>query len=295
MLRFTGSNNNNPFVEEKIRNLNNILYSRWRSIKCRLKSGKEPRVTFSWYHNNIQLSPSEHYKIRSKRRSGSVLNIRGLAETAGLYTCTARSVAGEDFVNTTLYVHGNVHSVCEAGYCLNQGTCSVVTVTRGVQQPACSCPLGYAGLRCELKTVLSSASVTSIIIAIGAVIIVILIIALIIVNVKFKRFEAILMHTAKERDRNTEMLSQKLLSQKMVAQNGTKPVIKPDLHDRLELTRIHQSQQQLQQMRGAGFNKSASSPIMVTGKFNHILFVINCTIGRMFDIISVICSLNWIN
>merc|ERR1712029_385243 len=61
------------------------------------------------------------------------------------------------------------------------------------------------------------------------------------------------------------MLSQKLLSQKMVAQNGTKPVIKPDLHDRLELTRIHQSQQQLQQMRGAGFNKSASSPIMVTG------------------------------
>ena len=55
---------------------------RWRNIKCRLDTGLEPRVTFSWYHNNVEIVQSDNYKIRSKK-SGSVLNIRGLPETAG--------------------------------------------------------------------------------------------------------------------------------------------------------------------------------------------------------------------
>ena len=55
---------------------------RWRNIKCRLEAGLEPRVTFSWYHNNEAIVQSDNYKIRSKK-SGSVLNIRGLPETAG--------------------------------------------------------------------------------------------------------------------------------------------------------------------------------------------------------------------
>ena len=62
--------------------INEKIIHRWRNIKCRLSSGKEPTVTFSWFQNNKEIKQSANYKIRSGR-SGSVLNIRGLAETAG--------------------------------------------------------------------------------------------------------------------------------------------------------------------------------------------------------------------
>ena len=56
-------------------------------------------------------------------------------------------MAGVDSTNTSLYVHGTVHSVCDAGYCLNDGSCSVVTVAPGELQPSCQCHHGFAGLR----------------------------------------------------------------------------------------------------------------------------------------------------
>jgi len=78
---------------------------RWKVLKCRLDIGAEPSVTFSWIHNNRTVTVSDNYKIRSKRRgSVLILNIRGLPETAGVYTCLAHSLAGSDTAVTTLYV-----------------------------------------------------------------------------------------------------------------------------------------------------------------------------------------------
>ena len=51
-------------------------------MKCRLTSGKEPTVTFLWFHNGKPVKKGPDFKIKT-RKSGSVLNIRGLPETAG--------------------------------------------------------------------------------------------------------------------------------------------------------------------------------------------------------------------
>ena len=100
-----------PTIKKSRRNSTSVKMYRWKGLKCRLETGKEPTVTFSWVHNNKTVTVSDNYKIRSKR-SGSVLNIRGLPETAGVYTCLAESLAGLDTSETTLYVHGTVASVC---------------------------------------------------------------------------------------------------------------------------------------------------------------------------------------
>ena len=103
-----------PKIKKTSRTSTSVKMYRWKSLKCRLDVGLEPSVTFSWIHNNITVTVSDNYKIRSKRR-GSVLNIRGLPETAGVYTCLAHSLAGSDTAETTLYVHGSVASVCSPG------------------------------------------------------------------------------------------------------------------------------------------------------------------------------------
>jgi len=245
-------------------NSKSVKIYRWRNIKCRLSSGKEPTVTFSWFHNNKQIKQSENYKIRSGR-SGSVLNIRGLAETAGVYTCVASSASGQDSCNTTLYVHGDVHSVCGAGYCLNSGTCAVVTVAPGELQPVCQCNVGYAGHRCELKHVNGSLSLNSVIISIGAVIIVLLILMMVFMGNKLRRME-IIMRLSDKNIKNELSAQKKLLSQKLNSQNGTKRftnVCQNNIHDKLELTRIHQQQQQQIQHQKQQLSKSASSPVVV--------------------------------
>ena len=103
-----------PKIKKTSRTSTSVKMYRWKGLKCRLDIGVEPSVTFSWIHNNITVTVSDNYKIRSKRR-GSVLNIRGLPETAGVYTCLAHSLAGSDTAETTLYVHGSVASVCSPG------------------------------------------------------------------------------------------------------------------------------------------------------------------------------------
>ena len=100
-----------PKIKKTSRKSTSVKMYRWKGLKCRLDIGAEPSVTFTWIHNNRTVTTSDKYKIRSKRR-GSVLNIRGLPETAGGYTCLAQSMAGSDTVQTTLYVHGSVASVC---------------------------------------------------------------------------------------------------------------------------------------------------------------------------------------
>ena len=121
-------------------------------MKCRLTSGKEPTVRFSWFHNGEPVRRGSNFKIKS-RKSGSVLNIRGLPETAGLYTCTATSLAGGANITSTLYVHGSVQAACGAAYCLNGGLCSVAMVAPGEHEAVCNCMTGYTGARCELKHV----------------------------------------------------------------------------------------------------------------------------------------------
>lgn len=100
-----------PKIKKNSRKSASVKMYRWRGLKCRLDMGVEPSVTFTWIHNNRTVTVSDNYKIRSRRR-GSVLNIRGLPETAGVYTCLALSMAGSDTAQTTLYVHGSVASVC---------------------------------------------------------------------------------------------------------------------------------------------------------------------------------------
>ena len=70
-----------PVIHPLAKEISVKIY-RWRNIKCRLRSGKVPKVTFNWYHNSVKLSDSDHFKIRSKK-SRSVLNIRGLPSTTG--------------------------------------------------------------------------------------------------------------------------------------------------------------------------------------------------------------------
>ena len=53
-------------------------------MKCRLTSGKQPTVQFLWFHNGYKIGRGPNFKIKS-RNSGSVLNIRGLPETAGIH------------------------------------------------------------------------------------------------------------------------------------------------------------------------------------------------------------------
>ena len=103
-----------PKIKKTNRKSTSVKMNRWKGLKCRLDTGTEPSVKFSWIHNNRTVTVSDNYKIRSKRR-GSVLNIRGLPETAGVYTCLAHSMAGSDQEETTLYVHGSVDSVCSPG------------------------------------------------------------------------------------------------------------------------------------------------------------------------------------
>ena len=101
-----------PTIKKPKRKSTSVKMYRWRGLKCRLDSGTQPLVTFSWIYHNRTLTISDNYKIRSKR-SGSVLNIRGLPDTAGVYTCLAQSLAGSDRMETTLYVHGDtVATVC---------------------------------------------------------------------------------------------------------------------------------------------------------------------------------------
>lgn len=105
-----------------------------------------------WLHNGKPVVKGTNFKMKS-RKSGSVLNIRGLPETAGHYTCMATSLAGQANVSSTLYVHGSVHAACGATYCLNGGACSVAVVAPGEHEVVCQCVAGYAGARCELKHV----------------------------------------------------------------------------------------------------------------------------------------------
>ena len=162
-------------------------------------------MRFSWYFNGVLVTDSENYKIRNKR-SGSVLNVRGLASTAGLYRCRAVSLAGEASLQVSLYVHGTVSSVCQAGYCLNGGSCSVVTITPGELQPVCNCSQGYAGLRCELKHVTTHFTLTAIIITIASLTLIIAAIVIIYFYKRLRKIEAIL----RQQDTNQKLLSQKV-------------------------------------------------------------------------------------
>ena len=58
-------------------------------MNCRLTSGKQPTVKFLWYHNGKLITRGTDYKIKT-RKSGSVLNVRGLPEKAGMYLVITR-------------------------------------------------------------------------------------------------------------------------------------------------------------------------------------------------------------
>ena len=73
------------FYEQTFRPIDrdiSVKIYRWRNIKCRLRSGSVPRVTFKWFHHNQLITQSDNYRIKHKK-SISVLNIKGLPSTTG--------------------------------------------------------------------------------------------------------------------------------------------------------------------------------------------------------------------
>ena len=123
----------------------------------------------------------------------------------------------------------------------------------------------WFGYRCELKHVNGSLSLNSVIISIGAVIIVLLILMMVFMGNKLRRME-IIMRLSDKNIKNELSAQKKLLSQKLNSQNGTKRftnVCQNNIHDKLELTRIHQQQQQQIQHQKQQLSKSASSPVVV--------------------------------
>ena len=187
-----------------------VSLSRWRGLPCRLSAGKEPTVSFSWFFHGQRLTDSAHYKIR-RGRSGSVLNVLGLADTAGQYRCEARSLAGVASVTQTLFVHGTVESLCGAGYCLNGASCSVVTLSPGELQPVCSCQEGFAGRRCELKHLTTSNFTTpAIIISLASLTAISLITIIIYFYRRLRQIEKVL----RQQERSQKLLSQRVAATK---------------------------------------------------------------------------------
>ena len=135
-----------------------------------------------------------------------MLNVRGLPSTAGVYSCEASSLAGTSKLELTLYVHGTVSSVCQAGYCLNGASCSVVTLAPGELQPVCSCSQGYAGLRCQLKHVSSNLTLTAVIITLASVTLISVTIIIIYFYKRLQQIEKIL----RQQDTGQRLLSQKV-------------------------------------------------------------------------------------
>ena len=227
---------------------------RWRGLPCRLQAGKEPTVRFSWFFNGQRLTDSAHYKIR-RGRSGSVLNVLGLASTAGLYRCEARSLAGVDSISQSLYVHGTVASLCEAAYCLNGATCSVVRLAPGELQPVCSCREGFAGRRCELKHVTSSITIPAIIISLASLTVISLLIIIIYFCRRLQQIEKIL------RQQET---TQKLLSQRVAARtecdSAARPVLPP--HN----SSHHHNYQHCGHVKAGPANGSAGSAVVSVTK-----------------------------
>ena len=143
------------------------------------------------------------------------MNVLGLASTAGQYRCEARSLAGVASITQSLLVHGTVSSVCQAAYCLNGATCSVVRLAPGELQPVCSCQEGFTGRRCELKTVTTSHFTTPAII-IGLAFLT-LIFLLIIITYFYRRLRQI------EKILRQQETTQKLLSQRVAAKSDSDP------------------------------------------------------------------------
>ena len=80
---FCGSCGQGPRLR-RIKAEESVKMGRWRHFKCRLLSGKYPKVSFTWYLGGVAVKRGKNFKLRS-RRSGSVLNVRGHADTAGEY------------------------------------------------------------------------------------------------------------------------------------------------------------------------------------------------------------------
>ena len=229
-------------------------------MKCRLTSGKEPTVQFSWLHNGKPVVKGAYFKIKT-RKSGSVLNIRGLPETAGHYTCTATSLAGQSNVSSTLYVHGTVHSACGAAYCLNGGACSVAVVAPGEHQVVCQCVAGYAGARCELKHV--QGMLTSDVVIIFMLVLCLTVIVLLMLHIsnRLKKIEA------QEYSRKCEMTYHPApLLDKHKLQNG-KPLT--PTNNVQHCGYVKSNSQSPQPNRKLQVTKSASSPGMQSMAINH--------------------------
>ena len=186
-------------------------------------------MSFSWYFQGQRLTDSAHYKIR-RGRSGSVLNVLGLASTAGLYSCEARSLAGTASLNQSLLVHGTVASLCEAEYCLNGASCSVVRLSPGDLQPVCSCREGFTGRRCELKHVTTSSISSSIASSIAIPLVIVClasltVISLLIVIYYFSRRLQQIDVILRQQETTQRLLSQRLAAAKTESDPTARPVV----------------------------------------------------------------------
>ncbi|XP_023341069.1 uncharacterized protein LOC111711059 isoform X3 [Eurytemora carolleeae] len=129
---------------------NTVSIKRWRRINCKLSSGFYPRVQFSWFQRGTELNQSDSIRIKTGDK-GSVINILGTPDTAGIYRCVAKNLAGSASLSSTLNVKGRGSDICNSEYCMNGAGCSIALISPGEQEAVCSCADGFSGARCQYK------------------------------------------------------------------------------------------------------------------------------------------------
>lgn len=128
-------------------------------LHCRSTGRPSPRIT--WFKDGVALKRDGRTSMKeNEKRPDSRLEMRNVdVSDAGLYQCRATNVLGDVassrdirvVVNTKQHQPQKAYSdLCpEQSYCLNGGTCFVMTLLSNASY--CECARNYVGLRCEEK------------------------------------------------------------------------------------------------------------------------------------------------
>ncbi|XP_055688620.1 protein vein isoform X2 [Lutzomyia longipalpis] len=122
---------------------------------CRVKGQPPPKIT--WYKDgsSIKRNRTRYTFSHFKRRSILIIESVGKNDT-GQYECRAKNKLAKQPVTRTMFLRvddqpdQNWENCPLEGteYCLNGGTCLYFSA---VEEPACQCPEGFMGNRCETK------------------------------------------------------------------------------------------------------------------------------------------------
>ncbi|XP_059614188.1 protein vein isoform X2 [Phlebotomus argentipes] len=125
-------------------------------LVCRVKGQPPPKIT--WFKDGRSIKRDRNRYTFSHLKRRSILTIESAKKhDAGQYECRARNKLGKQPVTRSMFMRfddqlDQTHENCPLngnGYCLNGGTCRYFP---DVKEPACFCPDGFMGNRCETKS-----------------------------------------------------------------------------------------------------------------------------------------------